>query len=177
MLIRIAPAIPPSSVSPPFHSASMSPTPSNSEKWPMTKNRRAPMIVPISAQNTIVLMCSTVSPRLGPSCCRIQAPNRNPTAIPMPCGLIARSPNSWIRSRTGQPISRGAGTGRVYRRVAVDGAPSNTAATALPTRTPPTTSDGKCTPTYTRDAPIAPASASSAAARGRPDPEVPSRRR
>ena len=35
-LIKIAPAIPPSSVRPPFHSASMSAMPSNSEKWPIT---------------------------------------------------------------------------------------------------------------------------------------------
>ncbi len=31
-----APAIPPSNVSPPFQSASISPTLSNSEKWPIT---------------------------------------------------------------------------------------------------------------------------------------------
>ena len=165
MLMRIAPAIPPSSVRPPFHSASMSPTPSNSEKWPITKNSRAPMIVPISAQNTIVLMCSTVTPRLGPSCCRIHAPNRNPTAIPMPCGLMAKSPNRWMRSRTGQPIE--ASTWRVYRRSS-----SNAAATLLPSRIPPATSDGKWTPTYTRDVPIVAASPSSAARAIGPAPEV-----
>src|SRR6186997_3140955 len=67
------------------------------------------MIVPISAQNTIVLMCSTLTPRFGPSCCRIHAPNRNPTAMPIPCGLTAKSPHRWMRSRTGQPIEASTG--------------------------------------------------------------------
>jgi hypothetical protein len=40
---------------------------------------------------------------------------------------------------------------------------SNAAATLLPSRIPPATSDGKWTPTYTREVPIVAASPSSAA--------------
>src|SRR5581483_2746731 len=67
--------------------------------------KRAPTIAPTSAQNTIEFTCSSDTPRLGPSRERIHAPNRNPRAIPTPCGEIAKRPSTWTRSRTGHPIA------------------------------------------------------------------------
>src|SRR5437867_11669061 len=61
------------------------------------------MIVPMSAQNNIVLSVSTLTPRFGPSCTRIHDPKRNPRAIPTPWGEIASPPNRCTRSSTGQP--------------------------------------------------------------------------
>src|SRR6266508_5688968 len=62
-------------------------------------------MAPMRAQNTMAFTSSNVTPRLGPSRVKIHAPKRNPIAMPMPCGEMAKLPNRWMRSRTGQPMA------------------------------------------------------------------------
>src|SRR3990172_3556954 len=97
-------AMPRSRLMPPFKTWKASSGPSSSAQCAITQNRRAPTIAPTSTQNSMVLMWSTLTPRLGPSTLQIHAPNRTPIAIPNPCGDTAKSPNRWMRSRMGQPI-------------------------------------------------------------------------
>src|SRR6185503_16782852 len=65
---------------------------------------REPRIAPINAQNSIVLMCSGVTPRRTPIRPKSQPPIMNPIAIPRPCGEMANASPNRNRSRTGQPI-------------------------------------------------------------------------
>src|SRR6266508_6570804 len=68
-------------------------------------------MAPMRAQNTMAFTSSNVTPRLGPSRVKIHAPNRNPMAMPMPCGETAKLPNRWMRSRTGHPMAPSTVTG------------------------------------------------------------------
>ena len=149
MLITIAPVMPPSSEIPPFHTYSHSSGLENSERCAITYATREPTIAPISAQNNMVLMCSGVTPRRIPIRPRSQPPIMNPTAMPRPCGEMAKSPNR-NRSRTGQPMDASEekprelrdntgseSTGGPYERRHGQNRPI-----ARPSRSPLTTSDG-----------------------------------
>src|SRR5512132_3171260 len=67
-------------------------------------------MAPMRAENTMAFTSSNVTPRLGPSRVKIQAPKRNPMAMPMPCGETAKLPNRWMRSRIGHPMAPSAVT-------------------------------------------------------------------
>ncbi len=95
-------------------------------------------MAPISAQNTMVFTSSNVTPRLGPSRVKIHAPNRKPIAMPTPCGEMAKLPNRWTRSRTGQPMAPSS----VTAGESSEGPPGHASATACPSSNPPTTSAG-----------------------------------
>jgi len=71
------------------------------------------MIVPISAQNRIVPTASSGYPRLRASSPSTNDPARNPTAMPTPCGEMAKWLPNRKRSSTFQLIeARGVRTDR-----------------------------------------------------------------
>ena len=67
-------------------------------------------MAPISAQKSMVLMCSAETPCFGPSRPSIQPPIRKPIAMPRPCGEMAKLSPMRIRSRTGQPMEARSGS-------------------------------------------------------------------
>ena len=107
---------------------------------------REPMIEPISAQNSMVLMCSAVTPRRTPIRPRSHPPIMNPIAMPSPCGETANASPNRNRSRTGHPTDASVEKDeqhreRVYRRPSLT-RPGHSRPIARPINSPLTTSEG-----------------------------------